>query len=138
VKIKNQPARILLDDTLVKRKFTGGIMYAYMSTPMNIPKTSLRSSMIPSEKNSYTGQNCTGYVNPKMDKIIDDLEVICEPKANQALWDSLQKLYAEELPALPLYYRVDSFFIPRWLTGITPTGHMHPTTLWIEDWKAGK
>lgn len=138
IKIENQPARVLLDDTLVKRKFTGGIMYAAMSTPRNIPKTSLHSTMIPSEKNSYAGQNCTGYVNPKVDKIIDDLEVICEPKANQALWDSLQKIYAEELPALPLYYRTDSFFIPRWLSGITPTGHMHPTTLWIENWRLEK
>ena len=134
VTIDNQPARTLFGDTMLKRKFTGGVMYAWMSSPKNIPKTTLHSSMIPSDKNNHAGQNYTGYNNPKMDKIIDDLEVVCEPKANQALWDSLQKIYAEELPALPLYYRADAYFVPVWLRGITPTGHMRPTTLWVENW----
>lgn len=69
-----------------------------------------------------------------MDKMIDDLDVTCAPDANKALWQDLQKLYADELPALPLYYRAESFFVPVWLHGLTPTGHQHPSTLWIENW----
>ncbi len=138
VKIDNQPARVLFGDTMRTRKFTGGVMYAWMSTPRNIPKTTLRSTMIPAAANSYAGQNYAGYANPKVDKIIDDLEVVCAPKANQRLWDDLQKIYADDLPALPLYYRVEAYFIPRWLAGLTPTGHMHPTTLWIENWSLAK
>jgi peptide/nickel transport system substrate-binding protein len=133
-KIENQPPRVMFGDTLRQRKFTGGIMYAWMSAPRNIPKTTLHSTMIPTPSNSYAGQNVIGYNNPAMDKIIDDLEIVCEPAANQKLWDDLQTLYAEDLPALPLFYRVDSFFIPKWLQGVTPTGHRHPTTLWIENW----
>jgi len=134
VKIENQPPRVLFGDTLRERKFTGGVMYAWMSAPKSIPKTTLHSSMIPSGANNHAGQNYAGYTNKNVDKIIENLETVCEPKANQALWNKLQGIYADEVPALPLYYRVDSFFIPRWLTGITPTGHMHPTTLWIENW----
>lgn len=132
--IENQPARVLFGDTMRERKFKGGVMFAWTSAPRNIPKIVLHSTMIPSPENNHAGQNYAGYRNPEMDRIIDDLEVVCEPKANQALWARLQKIYAEELPSLPLYYRAEAYFTPVWLTGIVPTGHMHPTTLWVENW----
>jgi len=132
--IRNEPARVLFGDTMRERRFDGGVMYAWMSAPNNIPKTTLHSTMIPAAGNNYAGQNYPGYKNADMDKIIDDLDVTCEAGANKALWQDLQKLYAAELPALPLYYRADSFFVPVWLHGLTPTGHQHPSTLWIENW----
>lgn len=132
--IRNEPARVLFGDTMRERRFDGGVMYAWMSAPNNIPKTTLHSTMIPTAGNNYAGQNYPGYKNADMDKIIDDLDVTCEAGANKALWQDLQKLYAAELPALPLYYRADSFFVPVWLHGLTPTGHQHPSTLWIENW----
>ena len=46
----------------------------------------------------------------------------------------LQRLYMTDLPALPLYWRANSYVLPKWLHGLTPTGHLGPTTLWIEDW----
>lgn len=134
-KIDNQPARVLFGDTMRLRKFTGAVMYAWMSAPKSIPKTTLYSAMIPTEKNNHAGQNYAGYANPRVDKIIDDLEVVCAPKDNQKLWDELQVIYAKDLPALPLYYKVDAYFIPGWLKGVTPTGHQYPTTLWIENWQ---
>lgn len=133
--IRNQPPRVLFGDTLSKRRFDGGIIYAWMSSPRNIPKTTLHSTMIPTADNNFAGQNYPGYANPVADRIIDDLSVVCTPAENQALWHDLQRLYAEDLPALPLFYRADAFFIPVWLTGVTPTGHMHPSTLWIENWR---
>jgi len=134
VEIDNQPARVLFGDTMRKRSFTGGVMYAWVASPRNIPKTTLYGDMIPRKENNFGGQNYTGYNSPVMDKIIDDLDVVCEPSANMKLWADLQKLYADQLPALPLYYRADSFFIPSWLQGVEPTGNLNPTTLWIEDW----
>ena len=136
--IKNEPARVLFGDTMRERRFEGGVMYAWMSAPANIPKTTLHSKMIPSAKNNYAGQNYPGYQNAAMDRIIDDLDVTCAPAANKALWFDLQKIYADDLPALPLYYRADSFFIPVWLQGIEPTGHQHPSTLWVENWSIAK
>lgn len=130
----NQQARVLFGDTMRKRQFKGGVMYAWMSAPQSIPKTTLYSSMIPTADNNYSGQNYSGWNDKTTDKLIDDLDVVCEKSANQKLWDQLQQRYAEQLPALPLYYRADSFFIPHWLKGIVPTGHLNPTTLWIEDW----
>lgn len=131
-----QPARVLFGDTMRKREFRGGVMYAWMSAPQSIPKTTLYSSMIPTQENNWAGQNYPAYASERMDKIIDDLDTVCEPEKNLALWHELQGLYADDLPALPLYYRADSFIMPVWLKGVTPTGHLHPSTLWIENWSA--
>lgn len=136
--IKNEPARVLFGSTMRERKFEGGVMYAWLSSPANIPKTTLHSSMIPSAENNYAGQNYPAYRSETMDKTIDDLDVTCAPDANSALWQQLQKLYADDLPALPLYYRAEPFIIPVWLRGIEPTGHLNPTTLWAENWSIQK
>ncbi|MEQ9489352.1 MAG: peptide ABC transporter substrate-binding protein [Alphaproteobacteria bacterium] len=134
VTIKNEPARILFGETLSQRKFTGMAMFAWFSSPRNVPRTTLHSEMIPSEDNAWSGQNYTGYADPEMDRILEDLELVCEPGENQALWDRLQVKYAEDLPVLPLYYRADAFILPTWLKGLRPTGHQYPSTNWVEEW----
>lgn len=136
--IRNEPARVLFGTTMRDRKFDGGVMYAWLSSPGNIPKTTLHSSMIPTPENNFAGQNYPAYKNPEMDSIIDDLEIACAPEKNSKLWHALQKLYAEDLPALPLYYRAETFFIPVWLHGVEPTGHLNPSTLWVENWSIRK
>ena len=45
---------------------------------------------------------------------------------------------AEEMPVIPLYFRADSFVLPRWLKGVAPTGHQYPSTLWVETWRAAR
>lgn len=133
--IKNETPRVLFGETLQKRTFDGAVMYAWMSAPANVPKTTLHSDLIPSEANGWSGQNYVGFSNPRMDKDIDDLEVVCGESESAALWRDIQVLYAEELPALPLFFRADSFVLPQWLDGVVPTGHQFPTSLWSQDWK---
>lgn len=135
VVIKNQPPRVLFGETLRKRLFDGGVIYAWMASPRNIPKTTMHSSMIPTADNGYAGQNHVAYASKDADKSIDDLSVVCGERENRALWNHLQDLYAQDLPALPLFFRAEAFFIPAWLAGVTPTGHMHPSTLWLENWR---
>jgi peptide/nickel transport system substrate-binding protein len=94
--------------------------------------------MIPSAANGWSGQNYPGFAHPAMDKALDDAETNCDPAENRAIWKDLQRVYAEELPALPLYFRANPFITPKWLKGIVPTGHQFPTTLRIEDWHAAK
>jgi peptide/nickel transport system substrate-binding protein len=36
---------------------------------------------------------------------------------------------------LPLYFRSDTYVLPKWLKGVRPTGHSAPTTLWVEEWR---
>ena len=41
-------------------------------------------------------------------------------------------------PALPLFFRAEAYFFPKWLKGVHPTGHMSTTTTWVEEWTAEK
>ena len=138
VRIRNQPPRVYFGQTVRRRKFTGMAKFAWLSAPRNIPLTTLHSSRIPSDGNGWSGQNYTGYNNPKMDKLIDDMQVVCEPGKNRALWNEMQVLYSTDLPVLPLYFRANAFILPHWLKGLRPTGHQYPSTLWVENWRVEK
>jgi peptide/nickel transport system substrate-binding protein len=133
--IRNEPARVFFGDTTSKRQFTAMAMFAWISSPENVPRTTLHSSHIPTEANNWSGQNYTGYSNPEMDRLIEETDIELDPEKRRLLWHQIQALYADELPALPLYYRSDAYLLPKWLEGLVPTGHQYGTTLWVEDWR---
>lgn len=134
-RIENQPPRVLFGRTLRERAFDGLALFAWLSSPGNIPRTILHSSMIPTQENGYAGQNYTGFRHDEMDRVLDQLRTECEQPARQELWRRLQQIYANELPALPLYYRAQGFILPLWLEGLVATGHQYPSTLWVEQWR---
>ena len=133
-RIKTQPARVYFGETLPKRIYTGLAMYAWLSAPESVPRTSLHSEQVPTEANGWGGQNYPGYNNPEMDILIDAIELELDREKRRALWADLQSLYATDLPALPLYFRTQTYILPKWLEGVRPTGHQFPTTMWIEEW----
>lgn len=133
IRIKNEPARVLFGQTVPHRDFDLA-MYAWISAPENVPRSTLHSSEIPSEANGFAGQNAPGFKHAEMDRLIDALEIELDPDKRKALWAEAQRLYAEELPSLPLFFRSDSFILPKWLSGVRPTGNQYPSTLWITDW----
>ena len=136
VRIRNEPARVFFGQTVSQRRFSAMAMYAWISSPENVPRTTLRSDQVPSAENNWSGQNYTGYSNPEMDRLLDAIEVELDRDKRAALWAELQKLYAEDLPVLPLYWRAEPYILPKWLKGVRPTGHTAVTTLWIEEWRS--
>ncbi len=136
VRIRNEPARVLFGQTLRQRRHTGMAMYAWMSSPENVPRTTLHSAHIPSPANNFAGQNSVGFRNAEMDDLIERIEVELDREKRRALWRRLQEIYVNELPVIPLYFRANTFVLPKWLKGVEPTGHQYPTTLWVENWRA--
>jgi len=136
LRIRNQPARVLFGQTIRQREFPAMAMFAWFSTPENIPRTTMHSTMIPTTENGWSGQNYTGFRNPVMDDAIDRVEVECSDADQTRHWTTIQQTYADQLPVLPLYFRANAFVMPRWLAGVTPTGHQYPSTLWVENWSA--
>jgi peptide/nickel transport system substrate-binding protein len=134
LRLKNQPARLLFGDSLDKRNFTMAL-FAWTSAPEDDPRSTLRSDEIPTPANGWRGQNFSGFHDAEADRLIDTIEVELDRGRRAVLWQRLQALYAEELPALPLFFRADAYVLPKWLKGVTPTGHQYPTTLWIENWR---
>jgi peptide/nickel transport system substrate-binding protein len=134
VRLKNLPPRVLFGSNLVRRNFTMAL-FAWISAPENVPRTTLRSDEIPAEATGYRGQNFTGFKNGEADALVDAIELELDRPRRAQLWHRLEALYAEELPVLPLFFRADAYVLPKWLTAVVPTGHQYPTTLWIEDWR---
>ena len=136
IRIRNEPARVYFGETVTKRKFKAMAMFAWLSAPESVPRLTLHSSQITTAANNWSGQNYTSYKNPEVDKLLDAIEIELDRPKRRVLWARLQKLYARDLPVLPLFFRADPFIIPKWLKGIRPTGHQDPTTLWVEHWRA--
>ena len=105
VRIRNEQARVFFGETVSKRKFKGAAMFAWLSSPESVPRTTLRSDQIPTAANAWAGQNYTGFRNDEMDALIDRIEVELDRAERKALWALLQRLYVEELPVIPLYWR---------------------------------
>jgi len=134
IRIRNQPARVFFGQTVTQRKFTGLAMFAWISAPESVPRSTLHSTHIPTRENNWGGQNYTGFRNAEMDTLLEQIEVELDKSKREKLWHRFQQIYATELPVIPLYFRANSYILPKWLTGITPTGHQGTTTLWIENW----
>ena len=135
ITIRNEPARVFFGGTLSERRFEAMAMFAWVSPPENVPRTTLHSDHIPTPENNWAGQNYMGFANAAMDVLIEAAEVELDRDRRAELWRWIQRIYADELPALPLYYRANPYILPYWLDGVTPTGHLEASTLWIENWR---
>ncbi|TWT05829.1 peptide ABC transporter substrate-binding protein [Reyranella sp. CPCC 100927] len=135
VRLKVEPPRVFFGETVQKRGYSGMAMYAWVSTPQSVPRTTLHSQEIPSEANGWSGQNSGGYKSTDMDRTIDAMEVELDVDKRKALFGEMQRIYTEDLPVIPLYFRSDVFVLPKALKGVRPTGHQYVSTLWVEDWR---
>lgn len=136
VVIKNEPARSYFGQTLKERRYTGLGMYAWSSSPQNPPVVTLRSDNIPSQANNFAGSNYPGFKNTEMDQLINATQAELDPAVRKGYWTRMQAIYTDEVPVLPLFFRADPFVIPKWLTGVKPTGNSIPSTFTIENWRA--
>jgi len=135
VRLKIEPPRVFFGETVHKRGYSGLAMYAWVSSPQSVPRTTLHSQEIPSEANGWSGQNSGGYKSPEMDRTLDAMEIELDVGKRKALFGEMQRIYTEDLPVLPLYFRSDVFVFPKALKGVRPTGHQFVSTLWVEDWR---
>jgi peptide/nickel transport system substrate-binding protein len=134
LRLKAAPARIYFS-ALNHRDFDSLAMYSWITSPQNVPRTTLHCDEIPTKANGWSGQNIPGYCSAEMDKALDGAERELDPDKRRAFFADIERHYADDLPVLPLYFRVDNFVLPKQLKGVTPTGNQFSSTLWIENWR---
>jgi peptide/nickel transport system substrate-binding protein len=131
--IRNEPARTLFGETLKHRAFKGLAMFAWISAIESTPRQTLSSGQIPTAANNWGGGNYPGFRDATMDADIDAMERELDPEKRRPLWAEMQRIYAEQLPVLPLFYGADAHVWPLWLKGVDPTG-LQVSTLRAENW----
>ncbi|WP_424813955.1 peptide ABC transporter substrate-binding protein [Roseococcus sp. YIM B11640] len=134
-RIRNEPPRVFFGETMSRRRFQGMGLYAWVSAPESVPRTSLHSEEIPTAARNWSGQNYPGFRNAEMDALLEALPIELDREKRRVLWHRLQAITAEELPALPLWFRQDAHVWPLWLEGVRPTGHLNFSSLWVEEWR---
>jgi peptide/nickel transport system substrate-binding protein len=132
--VKNQPARVFFGDTTRKLNYGEMAMFAWVSSPENSPRSVLHSISIPSDKNGWSGQNFMSWSNKEADALMDKLDLEFDPAKRTQLVHQILKLYTEEVPVLPLYYRSDVSVVPAGLKNYRVSGHQFPETNVVENW----
>lgn len=133
IRQKNEPARVFFGETLKHRRYDLAI-FAWVSVPEMSPRSTIHSSSIPTEKNSWSGQNSNSYKNPQVDKLIDQLESELDAQKRAKLAHQVLSFYAQDIPTIPLYFRPNNAVVPKDLKGYRCSGHQFYETLYAENW----
>jgi peptide/nickel transport system substrate-binding protein len=134
--LRTEPSRTLFGQTTKHRAFPGLVMYTWTSNVGESPALTLGTSMIPSEANNWSGANFTGFSDPAFDAAIATSETELDPARRRAAWNTMQHIYAERLPALPLFIYVIPQALPTWLRGFGPNGTGQPFSQQAEFWRS--
>jgi peptide/nickel transport system substrate-binding protein len=136
VTLRTEPSRTLFGQTTKRRAFPGLVMYTWTSAVGESPNLTLGSAMVPSEVNNWSGANFTGFSDAAFDAAIATAESELDPARRRAAWATMQHIYAERLPALPLFITVIPQALPTWLRGFGPNGTGQPFTQRAEQWQS--
>jgi peptide/nickel transport system substrate-binding protein len=94
------------EGVLFGRKFDL-VEFAMGSTGIEPPCDWYTSSEVPNVANSWVGTNVSGYTNPAFDAAcLTSQHSIPDDPAHAAAYAQAQSIFAEDLPVIPLYWRV--------------------------------
>ncbi len=104
LKINNVPASVLVG-TIIRRRQYQMTMYSNFFGPTTLGSF-FHSNQIPTEANNYEGGNHMGWRNSENDRILDQAADELDEAKRIQLLRRQQELVAEDLPVIPLYFRV--------------------------------
>jgi peptide/nickel transport system substrate-binding protein len=135
VNVIAQPAKIFFGDTIRHRKFPDIAMFTWSKDPIQINESFWRCDQIPSEKNGWRGQNYPGYCNPSVDTLLARMTRELDPEKRKQLGQDLERILADDLPWLPLYFRKEVSVIPKGFKGWRPTGLLEGQAWNAHEWE---
>jgi peptide/nickel transport system substrate-binding protein len=89
---------------------------------------------IPSDENSWGGQNQTGWCNPAYDRAGKQASTTLERAESLPLYHEAQKYFMDELPVMPLFARVKVMATAPNLVNFAPNATVNSETWNIETW----
>ena len=132
--LRFEPSRTLFGETTKHLSFPGMVMYTWTSLVGESADRTLGTDAIPTAANNWGGSNFTGFSDPAFDAQIRVSETELDAAAQRAAWAKMQEIYADQLPALPLFIMAIPGVIPKWLKGYGPSGTGQPFSQRAEEW----
>ncbi|MEW5693491.1 MAG: peptide ABC transporter substrate-binding protein, partial [Candidatus Hydrogenedentota bacterium] len=133
--IKNQPANVFFGQTTRYRKFPDLAMYAWVMSPESDGESLWTSDNIPSKSNNFVGQNTPGWQNKEIDRIDHLIPQTLDESERKELFKQEQIIWSDELPAIPLFFRLDISVVRAGFENWLPTGTTNPVSWNCEYWK---
>jgi len=97
-------------------------------------------TLVPTKENGYSGVNF-GWCNEEFDQLRAKAMVEFDAQKRREYWQRMQEIWAEELPAIPLYWRSSPYVVKKGLVNyLASTFHGsfgYPSTQgWLIGWEA--
>jgi peptide/nickel transport system substrate-binding protein len=112
-----------------------GFLYAGISIERTNVLRRVSSRQCPTAETQWVGTSLGCYQNPELERLIDGIYSAIEPADQQRLWRDFARLQSEDLPVLPMFFRVIVTVFRDGVTGVK--GHTQPQTrlTWnIAEW----
>jgi hypothetical protein len=105
---------------MVRRNFDFMAWQVTMASDQPYSLMIWHSSAIPHAGNGFKGQNYSGWRHPGSDRLIDVAMEALDPEERRRALAAHQRLFSEELPALPLYSHTLVYLADERLEGFRP------------------
>lgn len=135
MEIENLTSGVLFHpDHLYKRGWPNSILFAWLFSVTSLPDLLWHSDWIPREEIGWAGQNLAHWSNPEADKIIDEIMVTLVEDGRRELMVDLISLWTEDLPSIPLFFRVNISTWDPTIKNVKPIGTANPDTWNVHEW----
>lgn len=130
------PATWLFGDTtgLARRDFEMAA-YAYTGQPDPAGQTLYACDQIPLPENNWLGQNGSGWCNPAASDAIKLANNSLLREERVPAYRTVQEQYTQDVPAIPLFNRTDTFAINAQLEGFAPAPGQQYTPWNVAEWQ---
>jgi peptide/nickel transport system substrate-binding protein len=109
-------------------------LFAWVLSPQEDGFFLWHSSQVPSQANRFQGGNYPGWRHPDNDRLVEQAAQELAEGRRADLLRRQQDLWAEELPALPLWFRTTAVWVHPDLTGVKPSGLPGGLTWNVHEW----
>ncbi|PTA67759.1 peptide ABC transporter substrate-binding protein [Deinococcus arcticus] len=112
VNIQNYPSSVFFGPDFLSKGQEGKwdlAMYAWTGNPIFEEGNLFKGEGIPTAANGYAGQNNAGWNNAEYNRLHKQAQVEFNLADRIKLFDRMQAIWNSEVPALPLYYRVNVY-----------------------------
>lgn len=133
VKINNAPSAVVFADEFIQRasecKWTGLFEFAWVSSLaedgslFQYKNLNTGTIQVPTKENNYQGQNIGGWRNDEFDRLTSQAVLEFDEAKRKQLFARAQEIWAEELPALPLYFRANPYVVRKGLVNYVASAY---------------